>query len=118
MTDMNSALAKLKDVPDLNKHFDDVLTSLSLEGLPTLRKLGVNVGASRYFSNIVSGATTDEELALISNCVQSAKLVSAVAPLLPGMESEVQRLVTLHPDFKETEIFAYLLIQVTKHATA
>lgn len=117
MAELNSALATLKDVPDLKEHFDGVLASLSLEGLPTLRKLGINVGASKYFSNLVSGATTDQERALIGDCVQSAPLVSAATPLLPALESEVQRLVTLHPGFKETEIFAYLLIQVTKHAT-
>lgn len=118
MKDMNAALNALQAVPDLKMHFDIMLDGLTQEGLLTLRKLGINVGASKYFSNLVAGVTSDEELALINDCVGIVAQLTILDPLLPILETEVQKLMKMHPVFKETEIFANLLIQVTKHATA
>lgn len=95
-----------------------MLMSLTLEGLATIRRIGITVGISRYFSNLVSGTATVEERDLIEACVSSSIKFSDASPMLPAFEAIVKELMPSYPAFKETEIFAYLLIQVTKHAAA
>lgn len=118
MAELNAALADLKAVPDIKPHLDSLLTGLLLEGLTLLKRISVDVGIAKYFSTLVSGTRGPQELALIDECAKTAPLLMAASPLLPGLEAEAARISVLHPTFKNTEIFAYLLIQVTKNATA
>jgi hypothetical protein len=116
MGEFDHALACLKKVPDLKAHFDVVLDGLVSEGLPVLRKLAVHIGATKYFSTLVAGTTIEDERALIDDCVMLAPKFIGSATLLPALEAEVTKLNVVHPSFKDTEILAYLIIQVTKYA--
>jgi hypothetical protein len=118
MKEMDAALSCLENIPDLKARFEMVLESLSGEGLPVLRKIAVHVGATKYFSNLVAGKVTPEEQNLIDACDKAASKLLTQSPLLTALEAEVKSLVPLHLFFKETEIFAYLLIQITKHAAS
>lgn len=116
MTELNAALADLKSVPDLKTQLDSILVALILEGLPPLRRISIDIGIAKYFSALVSGTWGADELALIDDCIRAAPSLIAAAPLLPALEAEAARIGTLHTGFKNPEVFAYLLIQVTKHA--
>lgn len=118
MAELNSALADLKSVPDLKSYLDTVLNGLLLEGLAPLRRISIDVGVTKYFSAVVSGTWGDEELALIDECAKAALQLHASSPLLPALEAETVKIAGSHPAFKNTEVFAYLLIQVTKNAAA
>ena len=118
MGEMDAALGALTNVPDLKAYIDTMLDGLTHEGLATIRKLGINVGVTKYFSNLVSGKAFDEERMLIDACAAMAGEVLLANPILPALEAKVTELSLLHKTHKDTEIFAYLLIQVTKHATA
>lgn len=116
IAELDAALTDLKGVPDLKSHLDSVLVGLLHEGLPPLRRITVDIGVAKYFSALVSGAWGTDELALIDECAKAAPSLMGAAPLLPALEAEVARIAALHTAFKKTEVFAYLLIQVTKHA--
>jgi hypothetical protein len=116
MKELDLALGCLTKIPDLKIHFDMVLAGLATEGLDVLRKLAVHVGATRYFSTLISGTALDDERALIDECEKLAPSLVGASVLLPTLETEVKKMIALHPSFKDTEILAYLIIQVTKHA--
>lgn len=116
MTEMNKALSCLENIPDLKTQFEMVLNSLTEEGLPVLQKLAIHVGATKYFSNLVSGTVTAEEQSLIDACANAATTLLNHSKLLPALNAEVDNLAPLYQSFKKAEILAYLLIQVTKHA--
>jgi hypothetical protein len=118
MGEMDAALGALTNVPDLKAHIDMMLDGLTQEGLSTIRKLGINVGVSKYFSNLVSGTSSAEELTLIGACAGMAGELLLANPILPALEAKVKELAPSHTAYRDTEVFAYLLIQVTKHATA
>ena len=118
MAELNSALVDLKGVPDLKSHLDKVLDSLMLEGLAPLRRISIDVGVTKYFSALVSGHFGADENALIDACAKVAPSLLASAPLLPALEAETTMIAASHPAFKTPEVFAYLLIQVTKNAAA
>lgn len=118
MAELNAALADLKGVPDLKSHLDSVLAGLLLEGLPPLKRISVDIGVAKYFSALVSGTLGIDELALLDECAKAAPSLMGAAPLLPALEAETARIAALHTAFKNTEVFAYLLIQVTKNAAA
>lgn len=118
MGELDAALSALTNIPDLKAHIDTLLAGLSQEGLATIRKLGINVGVSKYFSSLVSGSSSDEESRLIGACIGLAPDLAVANPMLPALEAKVRELAPAHTAFKDTEVFAYLLIQVTKHATA
>ena len=118
MAELNSALVDLKGVPDLKSHLDKVLNSLMLEGLAPLRRISIDVGVTKYFSALVSGESGDEERALIDECTKTAPSLLTSAPLLPALEAEATIIAASHPTYKNPEVFAYLLIQVTKNAAA
>jgi hypothetical protein len=118
MADLNSALADLKGVPDLKSYLDKVLDGLLLEGLAPLRRISIDVGVTKYFSAVVSGTWGGDELALIDECTKAASPLLASSSLLPALEAETARIAASHQAFKNTEVFAYLLIQVTKNAAA
>lgn len=118
MAELNSALADLKGVPDLKSYLDKVLDGLLLEGLAPLRRISIDVGVTKYFSAVVSGMWGGDELALIDECAKAAPPLLASSSLLPALEAETARIAASHPAFKNTEVFAYLLIQVTKNAAA
>lgn len=114
--ELDEALECLESVPDMKARFDMVLGSLSNEGLEVFRKIAIDVGAARYFSSVVSGTMTDEEEALISACDSVAGGLLSQSPLLPALDEEAGKLKAAFPTIKETDILAYLLIRVTKHA--
>lgn len=116
MAELDAALNDLKGIPDLKAHLENVLSALVLEGLAPLRRVSIDVGATKYFCNLVSGTIADDERAMIDECAKSAPLLLASSPLLPALEAEVTKIAASHPAFKDTEVFAYLLIQVTKNA--
>lgn len=116
MKDMDNALACLQNIPDLKTRFEMVLDSLTHEGLPPLRKVAIHVGATKYFSSLVSGKTAADEQALINACEVAATVIATNVPLLPALMAEAANLAIAHSNFKESEILAYLIIQVTKHA--
>lgn len=118
MAELNSALADLKGVPDLKSHLDNVLDSLMLEGLAPLRRISIDVGVTKYFSALVSGHFGSDEHALIDACTTVAPSLLASCPLLIALETESTKIAASHPAFKASEVFAYLLIQVTKNAAA
>jgi hypothetical protein len=118
MTELNAALTDLKGVPDLKSHLDSVLAGLLLQGLSPLKRISIDVGIAKYFSALVSGTRGTDELALIDECVKTVPSLMAAALLLPALEAEAARIAALHTTFKHTEVFAYLLIQVTKNAAA
>lgn len=118
MGEMDAALGALTNVPDLKAHIDIMLDGLTQEGLATIRKLGINVGVSKYFSNLVSGTSSAEERMLIGACTGMADELLLANPMLPALEANVKELAPSHTAYRDTEVFAYLLIQVTKHATA
>ncbi|MET3552639.1 dsDNA nuclease domain-containing protein [Burkholderia sp. 567] len=118
MAELDAALADLKGVPDLKSHLDSVLDGLSLEGLAPLKRISVNIGVTKYFSALVSGTWGADELALIDECAKAAPSLMGSAPLFPALEAETARIAAMYTAFKETEVFAYLLIQVTKNAAA
>lgn len=118
MAELNSALVDLKGVPDLKSHLDMVLDSLMLQGLAPLRRISIDVGVTKYFSTLVSGYFGADEHALIEACAKVAPSLLASAPLLPALEAETSVIAASHPAFKAPEVFAYLLIQVTKNAAA
>ncbi len=116
--ELDSALDDLKGVPDLKAHFDGLLAALILEGLSPIRRILIDVAAAKFFSGLVSGSTGDDERALIAECAKAAPSIPMSTPLLPALEGEAKKIAASHPAFKEAEVFAYLLIQVTKHAAA
>lgn len=116
MKDMDDALACLQNIPDLKTRFEMVLDSLTHEGLSPLKKVAIHVGATKYFSGLVSGKIAPDEQALIDACEGTATAVATHVPLLPALVAEAANLAMAHANFKETEILAYLIIQVTKHA--
>lgn len=118
MAELNSALVDLKGVPDLKSHLDMVLDSLMLQGLAPLRRISIDVGVTKYFSALVSGYFGADEHVLIEACAKVAPSLLASAPLLPALEAETTVIAASHPAFKAPEVFAYLLIQVTKNAAA
>lgn len=118
MGEMDAALGALTNVPDLTKHIDTMLDGLTQEGLATIRRIGINVGISKYFSNLVSGTSSDKERTLIGACAGLADELMRKVPMLPALEAKVKELAPSYTTYKDTEVFAYLLIQVTKHATA
>lgn len=118
MAELNSALVDLKGVPDLKSYLDNVLDGLLLEGLAPLRRISIDVGVTKYFSALVSGTWGDDELALIDKCAKVAPSLLASTPLLPVLEAETVKIAAANPAFKNTEVFAYLLIQVTKNVAA
>jgi hypothetical protein len=117
MSDMDKALASLKTVPDLHLNFDAMLQDLVGEGLPLARKLRIKIGAVRYFSALVSNSLTHEETQLCEDCATLAAQLYMQSPLLPSLNSAVNILAGSFTTFKDTDIFAYLLIQVTKYAS-
>lgn len=116
MKDMDNALACLQNIPDLKTRFEMVLDGLTHEGLPALKKVAIHVGATQYFSSLVSGKIAADQQALIDACEDAAAAVAANASLLPALTAEAANLAVAHPNFKESEILAYLILQVTKHA--
>lgn len=118
MAELNAALADLKSVPDLKSHLDGVLAGLILQGLSPLKRISVDIGVTKYFSALVLGTFGADELDLIDECTKAAPLVMAAGPLLPALEAETARIAAIHTAFKNTQVFAYLLIQVTKNAAA
>jgi hypothetical protein len=118
MAELNSALVDLKGVPDLKSHLDIVLDSLMLQGLAPLRRISIDVGVTKYFSALVSGYFGADDHALIEACTKVAPSLLASAPLLPALEAETSVMAASHPAFRAPEVFAYLLIQVTKNAAA
>jgi hypothetical protein len=116
--DMDVALDALSNIPDLKKYFDMMLDGLSQEGLPLIRKISVNVAATRYFSNLVAGTMSDEDYALIEDCITVANRIDYDEPIFQTLEAEVKKMEPVHVNFKGAEILAFLLIQVTKHATS
>lgn len=118
IAELDAALADLKGVPDLKLHLDSVLVALLLEGLSPLMRITIDIGIAKYFSALVSGVWGTDELALIDECVKAAPALMGASPLLPALDAEVARIAALHPAFKKAEVFAYLLIQVTKNAAA
>lgn len=118
MAELDTALADLKGVPDLKSHLDKVLDGLLLEGLQPLRRISIDVGVTKYFSNLVSGTNGTNELALIEECAKAAPALLGAAPLLPALEAATAKIAASHTAFKNVEVFAYLLIQVTKNAAA
>lgn len=118
MTEMDCALNALKAVPDLKIQIDIILEGLTQEGLGVIRKLGLSIGISKYFSNLVSGTFTAEEQALISACSPIINDVMSASKMLLVLDEKVKELAHAHPTINENEIFAYLLVQVTKHAAA
>lgn len=116
MKQMDSALNDLRKMPDLQMNFDILFDGLKSEGLQTLRVFGINIGASRYFSNLIAGNVSEEELALVNDCARVAAKIDISGLMLPVLNEEAGKLLKIHKNFKETEIFAYLLIQVTKRA--
>jgi hypothetical protein len=118
MAELNSALVDLNRVPDLKLHLDKVLDGLMLEGLVPLRRISIDVGVTKYFSALVSGRFGADERALIDTCSKVAPSLLASTSLLPALEAEAKVIATCHSTFKNPEVFAYLLIQVTKNAAA
>ncbi|QIE22878.1 hypothetical protein SBC2_08910 [Caballeronia sp. SBC2] len=118
MSELNAALDDLETIPDLKRFFDILLDGLAKDGLGSVRRLAITVAASKYFSSVVAGNMVAEERTLIDDCTVVAKQLVLVEPLLPIIDEEVKKLTPQHLSFKESEIFAYLLLQVTKHATA
>jgi hypothetical protein len=118
MAELNAALADLKGVPDLKSLLDSILTGLVLQGLSPLKRMLVDIGVAKYFSSLVSGTRGTDELALIDECAKTAPSLMGAAPLLPALETETSRIAASHETFKDTEVFAYLLIQITKNAAA
>lgn len=115
--DMDDALSALQAMPDLRMHLANALQALKHEGLGTLRMIAIDIGISKYFSNAVAGTVSAEELVLINDCINVAQKTNFSDPMAPILNREVINLTKSHPDFKDTEIFAYLLIQVIKNAT-
>lgn len=118
-SELDSALDDLKGIPDLKLHLDKLLAALILAGLCPIRRISIDVGAAKFFSGLVSGGSSAEERALIVECTKTAPSVTSSAlGLLPTLEAEVKRISASHPAFRDTEVFAYLLIQVAKNAAA
>lgn len=111
--DMDAALNALNTLPDIKKHFDMMLNSLSL---PVFEKIGIDVAAAKYFSNIVAETLSTEDEALIDDCIQISANLSYVEPLLPTLKAEVAKLKLKYGEINESDIFAFLLVQVTKYA--
>ncbi|WP_325099409.1 hypothetical protein [Burkholderia contaminans] len=116
MSELDAALADLEGVPDLKLHLDTMLNGFSIAGLAPLKRVSIDVAITKYFSGLVSGTRGADELALIDECAKAVPSLMGCAQLLPALEVEAARIATSHTTFKETEVFAYLLIQVTKNA--
>ena len=112
--DMDAALKALNTIPDIKKHFDTLLNDFSL---PVMEKISIDVAATKYFSNIVAETLSTEDEALIKDCIQISATLNYSEPLLPAIKAEVNNLRIKYEEFKESDIFAFLLVQVTKHAT-
>ncbi|WP_029972125.1 dsDNA nuclease domain-containing protein [Paraburkholderia graminis] len=118
MSELNAALSDLMKTPDLEPIFNTFLDGLIKDGLGATRALAIKVAATRYFSSAVNGSMSDEEKNLISDCAAIAATIASADPFLPVAQAEVAKLAPQHTLFKEAEVFAYLILQVTKYVAA
>lgn len=116
--EMDIALNNLESIPDLKQYLDLILAHLASEGLDPLKRIAILSGATHYFSALVTGQRSEEEKDLVSDCIKLAPQIFSKRPLLPVLESYVLDLRNTYTEIKEPQIFAYLLIQVSKHAAA
>jgi len=114
--EMDAALNNLENIPDLKKYLEMMLEHLATEGLGPVKRISVLSGATHYFTSLVTGHTTSQETALIDDCCALAPEIVVASPMLPILESHVAALKAKYSAVRDSQIFAYLLIQVSKHA--
>ena len=116
--EMDTALRNLENIPDLKKFLEMMLAHLATEGLSPVKRISVLSGATHYFTGLVTGQVTPSDTSLIDECSALAPEITTASPMLPVLESHVIALSGKYSTLTKSQIFAYLLIQVSKHAAA